>query len=934
MKTFKALAYKNLKYDKKNSVFIFITMTLIISLMVGTLILVKANESDEMKKIEKYEGCYDLRLLDVNNEQLEKLESSENIDKYYLSKVLGTDVFSLGNNAPRPFVLDKLAVNEVLAIDLDVFTDVFGFDIKAGRLPQNDKEVIVTTDMIKEYAMMGNDFEIGSNISLNLETNRTYDMYLDTDVTSIYEQLPEDEWDGSQLNDKYGELITENREFTVVGIVDVGPNNKGWHNKFFTKLTPELEALDNPNGYQIIVDLKDGVSYEEIANEIGVYYVKHIRQYGASGNEAYGTGTSRFRYPNFWKEDYNGSLLGSYSYMEIIIVSALSLIILFNAFLASMAFKTKSLGILSAIGATKWQIRYLVIKETIILTSLSIPFGIILGIIQVKGLSMIMSRIFGENLSNLDLRLSLTNLILVIVLVTFISIIAILIALGRFYRYSPIQSMNSSGGVKGAVYKNKYGEVIDEDKIMKSYIEYDEKTVKYKLMKNLFKLEGSIAYKNLSRNFVMNKNCVGAILMTMVLGTVFLLQYIDMNIEIKYTNPSENWNVTTTSGIGEYTDEAINEIGEISGVDKVYRELVASNKLIVENESVNPIVKDVLRFKFGVQIGENYSHLNAKVRGIEDSYMDIYSDYLIAGTLEGGLKDDEIILVSDWGITSEIVTTQLIQIVENVLLNEVGDTISMINNPEYISDREYDVWKEEYIPSIDRYSESGGTTTDYKIKAIVSKDALREKDRFDTPESYNENLEVIISKNAFEKAYGDLNNDRLNILVNDSNREETISKLKDKFYVTGDKLTDMNEVKAIMDTENNIIVGRNVVYCIGVIVLVLVSLMSMIMFNIYNRSKELAGLSAIGMTYKQKRKMIICESFSMSLQSAFLVIPISVALFVLRFSNDIGSGTISEVKIIMCMIIFIVMIVLVTTLIGLIPVSKMKKEVISDLLRE
>lgn len=224
---------------------------------------------------------------------------------------------------------------------------------------------------------------------------------------------------------------------------------------------------------------------------------------------------------------------------------------------------------------------------------------------------------------------------------------------------------------------------------MKAYIEYDEKTVKYKLMKNLFKLEGSIAYKNLSRNFVMNKNCVSAILMTMVLGTIFLLQYIDMNIEIEYTNPSENWNVTTTSGIGEYTDEAINEIGKISGVDNVYRELVASNKLIVENESVNPIVKDRLMVKFGTQIGDNYSHLNAKVRGI---------------------------------------------------------------------------------------------------------------------------------------------NDTLNILVNDNNREETISELKDKLYITGDKLTDINEVKAIMDKENNIIVGRNVVYCIGVIVLVLVSLMSMIIF--------------------------------------------------------------------------------------------------------
>ena len=88
------------------------------------------------------------------------------------------------------------------------------------------------------------------------------------------------------------------------------------------------------------------------------------------------------------------------------------------------------------------------------------------------------------------------------------------------------------------------------------------------------------------------------------------------------------------------------------------------------------------------------------------------------------------------------------------------------------------------------------------------------------------------------------------------------------------------------------------------------------------------------MDSKQKNKMIICESLSLSIQAVFIAIPISLVLFITMLTNEIGTAGISEVKVISIAIIYIFIVLIVTTLVGLIPVRSMKNQSISNLLRD
>lgn len=950
MKNYKALCYKNLKNDKRNTGFVFITVVLIIAVLVSTLIVTRYNTKIALDEIKKIEGNYDLRLIDINKEQLKVLNESDNIESLYMCKSLGVNLFIKQSNnqydmnrgkgfASITTSSDSMnSINELYAVDLDVFNEIFDFELKSGRMPENENEILVTTGMLKEYGDNSIDLSVGNQVDLEFEVNRTYDMYL---TYAIRNQSMDIEEVQKKINAKYGDIKRENKTLNVVGIIDVGEDNVLWHNKLFTVLTPEIK--NSLGGLEVLTTLEYGVLDKDIANELNIPFKRNIKNYDSPIPPPYGYGESKLRYPNYWANDYDGSLYSNSSSIEMIMVVILSFVIIFNSFIASIAFRTKSLGILTAIGATKKQIRTLIIRETAILTILAIPFGLALGILQTKVISKIASEAFNINSMNMEVELSLNNVFVIIVLVLCISIIAILYALKHFNRYSPMEAMSNSSGIKNTVYTTKYGEVIDENKVMMEYLEYDEKTIKYKFMKKIFKIQGVIAYKNLSRNRVMNRNCLISILSTMILGMIFMFQYVQSNLNTTYSMPSNEWNVQAMKGIGNYSDSEIDEIKKIDQVNNVYRDMVNREKIIVENGKIDSNVLDRLSsYMMNSNIGKEYSILQARVRGVNDVSIDKYSEYLIDGSLDGGLRDNEIILVSEWVSKLELNVsdspTYSILPINKVVDYKVGDYIAVPTNEDLLNGSKI-IWNEDYnestaIMPVDTYYSNGGETKNYKIKAIVSRDALKENERFSDPESTNEDLVLIISENEFINKFGDSTKNKLIIDVEKDERESVVKEIKNQLYVSGDSVIDVVEVKETYEEKNNIKAANNITYGIAIISIVLISLISTMIFNIFIRTKELAGLDAIGMSKKQKRNMILCESFSMALQAITIVVPISIGLFVLSLGNEISSGSTSKSTIIAAISIFIISIAIITTIIGLIPIKMMADKSIADRIRE
>ncbi len=97
----------------------------------------------------------------------------------------------------------------------------------------------------------------------------------------------------------------------------------------------------------------------------------------------------------------------------IIAVGAISLI--YNAFAISVSERTKEIGLLSSIGATKKDIRTIVYAEALLLGTLAIPLGIVLGVLS----SWALLDVFGAYMEkilyvNMDMRLHINGWLLVL----------------------------------------------------------------------------------------------------------------------------------------------------------------------------------------------------------------------------------------------------------------------------------------------------------------------------------------------------------------------------------------------------------------------------------------------------------------------------------------------------------------------------------------
>lgn len=95
----------------------------------------------------------------------------------------------------------------------------------------------------------------------------------------------------------------------------------------------------------------------------------------------------------------------------IIAVGAISLI--YNAFAISVSERTKELGLLSSIGATKKDIRTIVYAEALLLGTLAIPLGMVLGVFSSWALLDVFGAYMGKILYvNMDMRLHINGWLL------------------------------------------------------------------------------------------------------------------------------------------------------------------------------------------------------------------------------------------------------------------------------------------------------------------------------------------------------------------------------------------------------------------------------------------------------------------------------------------------------------------------------------------
>lgn len=469
MKLFTKLSLNDIKLNKKRSIVTIIGIILSVVLITATISIYSSLISSITNFIINKNGDFHVAFYDVPNEKITAFKNSKQVNIINSVDNIGYAKIN-SRNESKPYVLIK-AFKEAAIKDLSI-------KLIKGRLPKNDKEILIP-------------IHLESNAGLKLKIND----YVTLDVGDrVLNQKLLKQFDELNTNE---ELINLKRNtYKVVGIIE--------------KPSLFIEDSTSPS-YTLITGKKD---FNNCKADLYIRYTKNSKNnlykttgdlLGIDGKILEKTFKGKFtekEYDSLAKEmnkakytiSFNDKLVmletnplkdeDIKSITDIVLIIAFIIVLtsifcIKNSFDISMYDKMKNFGILASVGATKKQIRKCATFESLLLGSVAIPIGIVLGIISSYFLIKIGNiYFFNKLISNITLiyNISTTSIIISI----FISILTIYLS-----------------SVKSAKKASKISPIMI---IRKNDNTYNKHIKSNKFINKVFGISGTIAYKNVKRN--------------------------------------------------------------------------------------------------------------------------------------------------------------------------------------------------------------------------------------------------------------------------------------------------------------------------------------------------------------------------------------------------------------------------------------------------
>ena len=268
-------------------------------------------------------------------EDISLLQDSEEVDGYVSLENQGVAEFDWVYSESKPYIY-------VAGMD-EAYREKMPFALVTGRLPENENEILLPDD----FENSGVSYQLGDEITLELG-----ERFL-SDGTHIPHS--------SILQGDQEEIRgIVSRKLTVVGVYDEGPSYRnGACYQFLTVKTGTYTE-------DVFFTLKDFNDTEEFLQK---YFSDHAS------------------IPNYELMRYLGTSaessikrmgMGMAGILCVIVAFACTSLI-YNAFSISLGERTRQFGLLKSIGATKRQIRWMVLFEAGLLSAVSIPLGLLLG---------------------------------------------------------------------------------------------------------------------------------------------------------------------------------------------------------------------------------------------------------------------------------------------------------------------------------------------------------------------------------------------------------------------------------------------------------------------------------------------------------------------------------------------------------------------------
>lgn len=298
------------------------------------------------------EGDWHISFEEMPAADMEQLSADSLVESAVYAQNLGYAAIG-GENEYKPYLY-------VLGAD-EGFFDRMPVHLLEGRLPENSSELLLPEHLALNGGVQ---HQLGDTLILDLgerwwgeEQLGQYTAYWPEEAGSPGEEL----------------RIRETRTYTVVGFYE-RPNFENYEAPGFTAITcwDGAEPTQAVTSFFRIKDPKAAFDFAA-GNEIDGQFHYYAQSGGTTNSDVLMTeGASK--YNTFYRVLYSmGAIL-----IGIIMFGSVSLI--YNAFSISVSERTRQFGLLSSVGATRKQIRWMVFDEALYVSAVGIPLGILAGI--------------------------------------------------------------------------------------------------------------------------------------------------------------------------------------------------------------------------------------------------------------------------------------------------------------------------------------------------------------------------------------------------------------------------------------------------------------------------------------------------------------------------------------------------------------------------
>lgn len=851
-----------MKQNKKRTITTFIGIVFMVILMtcvfVGKDTAIRYLEQVAASK----SGSWHIVAYGASEEQYEKIKALDYVGETAVSCDLGFSEFMQSQKAEKPFLNVKGYSEKCF--------DWMNISLSSGRYPQNENEIVVSKSALED----GADLEIGDVIQtagfqrkikgINTESETTWFPF--QNITLHYGETIEVPQDFPYYGDNasFEEIHEEtgiSNAYTIVGFIEA-PSYETEDASFYSAITYI------PNNMEHLANANVSAKFDFERMDSGYGYLTDFVQ-GIMNNNADAIDTNDILLVfSASSADSNINMIVNFMVgFFVCFIMVVSVILIYNVFNISFEERSRYLGMLSSVGATKKQKRSSVYYESFFLLLIAIPIGFLAGLGIVKA-GMLVLQPYILKLEDTILASAVNNdtVHLVVTLENIILILCASIVTVTVSAWLPARKIGKIGPIESIRGNNT--------NMAKEYHRNE-----HLLQKG--KPEALLAINNLRRQKHKTSSIVRAIAVFIIILTVTTYGTSAVTQMVQYRLVDD---VTIRTNMDEY-DYVLSEVSGNAEIYHALREEILQSGDVMDTKEwycgmfAASVQNDVLSeeyWKAYREIADEYGVSEEKWASYLDNDRNTMNIMAVdSETFEKIAKNCgcDLDMLQNSGYPAAILYQNTELSTENIIFEDYKPENYRFYELEHISDMNVG---DHFQVSL--YNDKTGKDEDMNMMfaGYATKESLSDYVTFhgeflwmivssDTAEQMNE---ILAIKEDLD-ADGNYNTMERNLYIkltdSDCALAQKLQNLmqEDQEYYTLMKSDDKFVLQSVSDSIKYIIKIIAVCFVIFTALICLLNLYNSIRGRAVARKREMAMLQSVGMTAKQRKRMLLYENLGL-----------------------------------------------------------------------